>query len=180
MANVIASDCIYGVHHLHLCPQTDERGAFVEVYRRQWLPGSREMLQSNCSISEPGVLRGMHFHRKQADYWVVFSGLLFVALFDFRSNSPTFRRLECFEIGSADPDEIVNRALFIPPGVVHGFQALTRCTLTYLVDAYYDAHDEHGIAWNDPDMNVQWPDRHPLLSKRDCRNAALRDTSPCI
>ena len=66
----------------------DERGSFAETYRREWLPaGAGEMVQSNLSRSKAGVLRGMHYHRQQADYWVVVEGRVFVALFDLRSGA---------------------------------------------------------------------------------------------
>ena len=73
-----ASPGIEGVHLIPLKPHPDERGSFTEVYRRAWIPEMREMLQGNLSLSHAGVLRGMHFHRKQADYWVVASGICFV------------------------------------------------------------------------------------------------------
>jgi dTDP-4-dehydrorhamnose 3,5-epimerase len=72
--------------------------------------------------------------------------------------------------------------LFIPPGVAHGFLAVTDLTLGYLVDRYFDGSDEWGIAWNDPELGIDWPATDPVLSERDRNNPrlaeALRDPIP--
>jgi dTDP-4-dehydrorhamnose 3,5-epimerase len=65
--------------------------------------------------------------------------------------------------------------VYIPIGVAHGFVALTDAILTYLVDNYYDGTDEHGVAWNDPDINLPWGIVNPYLSPRDAQNPLLRD-----
>jgi dTDP-4-dehydrorhamnose 3,5-epimerase len=149
----------------------DERGSFAETYRREWLPaGAREMVQSNLSRSKQGVLRGMHYHRQQADYWVVVEGRAFVVLFDLRRGSPTEGERHEMEMDAQGPT-----GLYIPPGVAHGFSARTDLTLLYLVDSYYrpGAPDEHGIAWDDPEMSIGWPASNPVLSDRDRSNPPL-------
>jgi dTDP-4-dehydrorhamnose 3,5-epimerase len=149
----------------------DERGSFTETYRREWLPaGAGEMVQSNLSHSKEGVLRGMHYHRRQADYWVVIEGRAFVALFDLRHGSPTEGGRHELEMDGEGPTGV-----YIPPGVAHGFSARTDLTLLYLVDSYYhpEAPDEHGIAWDDPDLGIGWPGQNPVLSDRDRSNAPL-------
>jgi dTDP-4-dehydrorhamnose 3,5-epimerase len=160
-----------------LVVRSDARGSFAETYRREWLPsGAREMVQSNLSRSKQGVLRGIHYHREQADYWVVIEGKAFVALLDLRSGSPTEGERRELEMDGEHPS-----GLYIPPGVAHGFYARTDVTLLYLVDAYYQASasDEHGIAWDDPELGISWPEPDPVLSDRDRSNpplaAALRD-----
>ena len=161
---------IAGVEVRELRRLQDDRGSFAETYRREWLPADAgEMLQSNLSRSNAGVLRGMHYHRRQADYRVVLEGRAFVALFDLRSGSPTQgERLE-LEMDGGSP-----AGLYIPPGVAHCFAARTDVALLYLVDAYYgDGADEHGIAWDDPGLGVDWPDREPVLSERDRSNPPL-------
>jgi dTDP-4-dehydrorhamnose 3,5-epimerase len=65
--------------------------------------------------------------------------------------------------------------LFIPIGVAHGFLALTDATLTYVVDNYYDGRDEFGVAWNDPDLGLDWGTSTPTISPRDQANPRLRD-----
>jgi dTDP-4-dehydrorhamnose 3,5-epimerase len=68
--------------------------------------------------------------------------------------------------------------LFIPIGVAHGFLALTDAVHTYVVDNYYNGRDENGVAWNDPDINLDWGITGPLISQRDAQNLRLRDIPP--
>ena len=67
------------------------------------------------------------------------------------------------------------RLVRIPPGVAHGFAALTDLTLTYLVDGYYDPADELGVAWDDPELQIVWPGTDPILSARDQANPRIAD-----
>jgi dTDP-4-dehydrorhamnose 3,5-epimerase len=159
---------IDGVVLRPLSPHEDERGAFTETYRRDWLPGAREMLQGNLSRSRAGVLRGPHFHRVQADYWVVVEGRAFVGLLDLRRGSPTEGARQAVTLEADHP-----AGLYIPPGVAHGFVAETDVALQYLVDAYHDGTDEFGIAWDDPDLGIAWPVTDPILSERDRGNPSL-------
>ena len=68
--------------------------------------------------------------------------------------------------------------LYIPPGVLHGFAALEDATLTYLVDRYHDAIDEHSVAWDDPTVAMDWGITSPILSGRDAAAPALADVEP--
>jgi dTDP-4-dehydrorhamnose 3,5-epimerase len=162
---------IDGAHLFPLTVQSDGRGSFTEIYRREWIPGSAAMPQANLSISSPNVLRGLHFHRNQADYWCVIQGAAFVGLFDLRPGSPTEGKKA--EIRIAADDE--PRGLYIPKGVAHGFYAETRVVLQYLVDRYFTGEDEFGIAWDDPDVMLDWPTRNPDLSERDLSNPPLAE-----
>ena len=153
-----------------LSSHADERGSVAEVYRLSWLDAAEPMLQANLSISRPGVLRGLHFHREQSDYWCPVAGRAFVGLFDLRQGSPTEGAKVELRIGDDAP-----RALLIPPGVAHGFYAETELRLLYFVDAYYTGRDEFGLAWDDPDVGITWPTRRPLLSQRDRTNPTLQD-----
>ena len=67
------------------------------------------------------------------------------------------------------------RGLFIPAGVAHGFISLTDVVLTYLVDNYYDGTDENGVAWNDPEIGLDWGEQLPMLSDRDAKSPLLTD-----
>jgi dTDP-4-dehydrorhamnose 3,5-epimerase len=156
---------------LPLQPIADGRGTFMEVYRREWLPADvPDMLQSNVSRSKAGVLRGPHFHRRQADYWVVIQGRAFVGLVDLREGSATEGERRELTLDADDPV-----GLYIPPGVAHGFYAETDLILQYLVDAYYDGADEFGIAWDDPDLGIGWPTTDPTLSSRDRANPSMAE-----
>jgi dTDP-4-dehydrorhamnose 3,5-epimerase len=161
---------IDGVSMLPLAQHPDERGSVTEVFRRSWVPWMREAVQGNLSLSRAGVLRGLHFHRKQADYWILVTGRYTVGLYDTRAGSPTEGNAGTIGISS---DE--RSALFIPRGVAHGFCAETDVALLYLVDEYYTGGDEFGIAWNDPELGIHWPVERPVLSERDRSNPSLRD-----
>ncbi len=152
-----------------LTSHADERGSVSEVYRGSWLPGTRPIVQANLSVSRPGVLRGLHFHREQCDYWVPVAGAAFVGLYDLRRGSPTEGIKAELRIGDDD-----RRALLIPPGVAHGFYAESNLRLLYFVDAYFTGEDEFGLAWDDPEVGIQWPTREPLLSERDRSNPVLQ------
>lgn len=161
----------HGAQVVDLTTRADDRGAFTEVFRQEWFPGARVMVQSNLSRSRAGVLRGLHFHRRQADYWCVLEGTAFVALVDLRAGSPTE--------GSAwwrtfDASEGL-RGLYVPPGVAHGFYAVTDVALQYLVDEAFSGDDELGFAWNDPDVAIPWPGGDPVISARDASNPPLAD-----
>jgi dTDP-4-dehydrorhamnose 3,5-epimerase len=131
-------------------------------------------MQSNRSDSKANVLRGLHFHFHQIDYWYVPDGTIRVGMVDLRPSSPTYMATLTMEIGEAS-----NTGVFVPVGVAHGFVALTDATLTYLVNNYYDGgQDERGVAWNDPDINLDWGIENPLLSPRDQQNRFLKDIPP--
>lgn len=172
MPVITESDQISGVFSVHLRPFSDDRGRFVELFRKEWFPQRNwDTIQSNRSESAAGVLRGLHYHFNQVDYWYVVSGLIRVGLVDLRRSSATFRRTTTIDLNATD-----NQGLFIPIGVAHGFLALTDVTLVYIVDNYYDGADEHGLAWDDPDAVVNWQiAQEPILSGRDKANLRLRD-----
>lgn len=150
---------------------TDDRGRFLETFRRAWFPERTwDIVQTNRSDSRAGVLRGLHYHHRQVDYWYVPRGRIRVGLADIRVGSPTFGAVETLEIG--DGNDV---GVFIPCGVAHGFLALEAATLTYLVDQYYNADDELGVLWNDPELAVPWGVDHAILSPRDLDNPRLAD-----
>jgi dTDP-4-dehydrorhamnose 3,5-epimerase len=174
MAQVKESDLIQGVYLVSLKPFEDKRGRFIETFRKEWFPQRTwDILQGNASYSQAGVLRGLHYHHRQVDYWFAPSGTIRLGLCDLRRNSPTCRAVQTFEIG--DQNFV---GVYVPIGVAHGFVALTDAILTYVVDNYYDGTDEHGVAWNDPDINLPWGITAPQLSRRDRQNPFLRDIPP--
>jgi dTDP-4-dehydrorhamnose 3,5-epimerase len=148
----------------------DARGAFIEVWRQAWIGGSKPPQQANISISKSGVLRGLHYHLHQSDYWVLVKGRALVGLYDFRKSSVTSGDSQLIELSADKP-----QGLYIPPGILHGYYALEDCILLYLVDRVYDGTDEHGVAWNDPDLGLTWPVTEPVLSPRDRENPKLAE-----
>ena len=171
MTTITPSTHIHGVKLVQFRIFADERGQFMETFRKEWFPERTwEVLQSNRSYSAAGVLRGLHYHHHQVDYWQLLSGAIRVGLADLRPTSPTDRAIQTLDL-TAD----VPTGLFIPVGVAHGFLAQTPTTLLYLVDNYYNGSDELGVAWNDPDLAIPWGVDAPLLSDRDCANPRWRD-----
>jgi len=168
MVEIVESPHIRGVRLVHLHAFTDARGIFIETFRKEWFPDqSWEVIQTNCSHSRAGVLRGLHYHLHQADYWYVVQGTIRAGLVDLRRSSPTYRATQIVELSDQIP-----MGLLLPCGVAHGFLALSDVILTYLVNRYYDASDEYGLAWNDPELRLDWglQDQEPLISERDRTN----------
>lgn len=172
MTDWLQTTPIEGVLVVPLQLFSDERGRFMETFRREWFPQvSWDRMQSNRSESKAGVLRGLHYHFHQIDYWFCAAGHIRAGLVDLRADSPTYRVAHTVEMGES---HLVG--LFIPVGVAHGFYALTDCTLFYTVNNYYDGTDEMGVAWDDPALNVAWHvPTAPLLSPRDASNPRLAD-----
>jgi dTDP-4-dehydrorhamnose 3,5-epimerase len=168
---LIPSAVIDDVVVVHPDVHGDDRGRFVETYRRSWFgPQGREMVQANRSEKQAGALVGLHFHLHQADYWYALRGRARVVLHDLRVGSRTEGATEVLELDGA-----VDQGVYIPPGVAHGFAALTDLLLTYLVDQYYDNSDEHGLAWDDPEVGADWGVTDPVLSQRDRSNPRRAD-----
>jgi len=168
--SVHESEVIRGVYLVDPREFGDERGVFVESYRREWVPGSNEMIQGNRADRSEGCVVGLHWHRHQADYWYVPAGRVRVVLHDLRVGSPTDGATQTLEIGGPAGASARHRAIYIPAGVAHGFAALTDATVTYLVDRYYDPGDELGVAWDDPEVAADWGVENPILSERDRNN----------
>jgi dTDP-4-dehydrorhamnose 3,5-epimerase len=172
--NAWATGLLPGVLRRRIVVHQDPRGSFSELWRASWTDGlpigrpSERMVQVNLSRSETGVLRGLHVHRRQADLWIVAEGTPFIALADLR---PAIRdsgpvAVETILAGPGD-------AVYLPPGIAHGFYAPAPITLVYLVSNEYDGSDELGFAWNDPAAAIPWPDADPMVSPRDATAPSL-------
>ncbi len=172
MAELIPSALIDDVVLVRPDVHGDERGRFVETYRRSWFPLGREMVQANRSEKAAGALVGLHYHLHQADYWYLLRGSARVVLHDLRVGSKTDGVTELIDL-DAERDE----GVFIPPGVAHGFAAHTDILLVYQVDSYYNADDELGLAFDDPAVGAQWRVSDPIISARD-RSNPRRDEIP--
>ncbi len=165
MPRITQSEVIAGVWLVEPDVYGDDRGRFIETYRREWFPQGREMIQGNRADRRQGGLVGLHYHLHQADYWYVPFGTAKVVLHDLREGGPTDRATLELELSDQN-----NLGVFIPPGVAHGFLAVTDMTITYLVDGYYNPADELGVAWDDPEVNADWGISDPILSARDRTN----------
>ena len=178
MPDVIESDTIAGVYVVEPSLHGDERGVFVETYRREWFPQGREMIQGNRADRQMGCIVGLHYHLHQADYWYVPFGRARVVLHDLRDGSRTAGATQTIDLGTRPDGSHDHRGVFIPPGVAHGFASLTDMTITYLVDNYYNPDDELGVAWDDPEIGADWGLDAPILSDRDQKNPRRADLEP--
>jgi dTDP-4-dehydrorhamnose 3,5-epimerase len=160
----------------------DERGFLVETFRDDgWreLGIEVEFVQENHSRSGQGILRGLHFQTKpgQAKLVRCLRGRIWDVAVDLRRDSPTYRRWEGYEL-----DDERHRQLFVPAGFAHGFCVLSELAdVAYKLSSYYDPDTEAGIAWDDPDVGVEWPIADPVLSDRDRaapRLAEIADSLP--
>lgn len=156
----------------------DERGFFVETYRRsvfRELGIPEEMVQDNHSRSGQGIVRGMHFQIGQGAAKLVRAGrgAIFDVVVDLRVGSPTFGEWEGFEL----TDENMHM-LYCPVGFAHGFCVLSEVAdVMYKQSNYYADETERGIAYNDPEVGIQWPLDADVLkpSQRDATAPRLSE-----
>ena len=154
----------------------DERGFFLETYnartfREAGLPES--FVQDNHSRSRRDVLRGLHYQEPNAQGKLVrcVRGAIWDVAVDIRRGSPSFGKW----IG-VDLTEENRSMLWVPPGFAHGFCGLSdESDVIYKCTALYDAASDRSIAWNDPDIGIQWPLEGPLLSPKDAAAPRLKD-----
>jgi dTDP-4-dehydrorhamnose 3,5-epimerase len=165
MAEVRESEVIAGVYVVEPAIHRDTRGQFIETYRREWIPGAREMIQSNRADRQAGSIVGLHYHLHQSDYWYVPFGTARVVLHDLRDGGPTDGATHTLDLSGEN-----HLGVYIPPGVAHGFGAVTDMVITYLVDGYYNEADELGVAWNDPSIGADWGVSELTVSDRDLQN----------
>jgi len=157
----------------------DARGFFMETWQaaRYHEAGMPErFVQDNHSRSRRGVLRGLHYQLTQPQgklVWVT-RGAVFDAAVDIRRGSPTFGRWYGCVL-----DDVDHRQLYIPPGFAHGFCVLSdEADFFYKCTDYYHPQAERGIAWDDPDIGIEWPLRDVALSGKDQGNPRLNAQRP--
>jgi len=158
----------------------DERGFFCETYRSQWhrelgIAESECFVQDNHSRSTRGVLRGMHFQLGDGVAKLVrcARGRILDVAVDLRRESPTRGQWDGMEL-----DDESMRELYVPVGFAHGFCVLSDVAdVIYKQTAYYDPELERGIAFNDPDVGIEWPlgAGELIVSERDASAPLLRD-----
>ncbi|MFN2418500.1 MAG: dTDP-4-dehydrorhamnose 3,5-epimerase [Candidatus Limnocylindria bacterium] len=154
----------------------DARGFFVETFvsdAHRAAGIDAEFVQDNHSRSARGTLRGLHFQRRpgQPKLVRVARGSIWDVVVDLRPASETFGRYEAFEL-----DDVDHRQIYVPIGFAHGFCVTSdEADVTYKVGSAYDAGEERGVAWDDPDLAIPWPVPRPILSDRDLHNPTLRE-----
>ncbi len=152
----------------------DHRGSFAETYQqerylRAGIGGT--FVQDNCVHSRHGVLRGLHYQLRKAQGKLVYpaTGEIFDVAVDIRKGSPTFGRWFGTKLSWEKRSQI-----YVPGGFAHGYFVLSETAdVVYKCTEFYDPDDEYGIAWDDPDIGIDWPDRSPILSEKDGRNPFL-------
>jgi dTDP-4-dehydrorhamnose 3,5-epimerase len=146
----------------------DQRGFMLESYSRErWseLGVEVDFVQHNHSRSRRGTLRGIHFQTEpgQAKLVRCARGEILDVAVDLRRGSPTYGQWEAHRL-----DDTKHRQLFVPVGFGHGFAVLSdEADVAYQVSSYYDPATETGIAWDDPEVGIDWQVSEPLLSERD-------------
>ena len=157
----------------------DARGYFFESYsQREFDEKVRPIkwVQDNESMSSYGVLRGLHFQKgkySQSKLVRVVRGRVFDVAVDLRKGSPTFGQWTGVELSEEN-----HRQLFIPKGFAHGFSVLSETAVfQYKCDAFYAPSEEGAIAWDDPDLGIDWqiPSDKILLSSKDTCHPRLRE-----
>ena len=160
----------------------DSRGYFMETYEeRKFAEGgiTAKFVQDNQSKSSKGVLRGLHFQKThpQAKLVRVIKGEVYDVAVDLRKSSPTYGKY----VGAVLSAEN-KRQFFIPRGFAHGFLVLSdEAEFCYKCDDFYHANDEGGLAWNDPEIGIKWPEvvgEYP--GSADSSPYRLSDGSPLI
>jgi dTDP-4-dehydrorhamnose 3,5-epimerase len=147
----------------------DHRGHFFESYREDVLAefgDSPVFVQDNQSLSQKGILRGLHFQKEphaQGKFVRVITGAVLDVALDIRKSSPTYGQFVVEELTAQN-----KRMLYIPPGFAHGFLTLEDQTIfTYKCTQYYHPQSEGGVLWNSPSLQIPWGISQPVLSAKD-------------
>jgi dTDP-4-dehydrorhamnose 3,5-epimerase len=154
----------------------DARGFFLEVYHREKLADlgiTDSFVQDNHSRSARETLRGLHYQARhpQSKLCRVVEGEALDVVVDIRLGSPHFGKWTSVFLSANEQNQI-----YIPAGFAHGFLALTDSVqFLYKCGDFYDSADEHGIVWNDRDLNIAWGVKSPLVSEKDARHPTLAE-----
>lgn len=176
--NIIETE-IKGVFVLEPKIFGDSRGYFFESFSQREFEsviGPITFVQDNQSKSSYGVVRGLHFQKPphaQAKLVKVVKGKVLDVAVDLRKDSPTFGKYMAVELSDEN-----HRQVFIPKGFAHGFSVLSdEAVFQYKCDDYYAPETEGAVAWDDPELNIDWriPTDEIILSEKDKRNLQLKD-----
>lgn len=147
----------------------DARGYFARAWCEKEFESRRlpRFVQANMSMCrEKGTVRGLHYQAAphgEAKYLRCLRGAVFDVVADIRSGSPAFRRWSGVELTAEN-----RKAVFVPAGLPHAYQALTDdAEVIYFTSAYYAPEAERGLRWNDPAFGIEWPIREVIVSLKD-------------
>jgi dTDP-4-dehydrorhamnose 3,5-epimerase len=154
----------------------DDRGYFLETYQKEEFQKAgikEEFVQHNFSLSIKNTLRGLHLQTRhlQGKLVRVIRGEALDVVVDVRQGSPTYKKWVSFKINDKNLQQI-----YIPPGMAHGFLALTdEVEFEYKCTDFYDKDSQLSILWNDPDLKIPWLIKNPLMSDKDKKAPLLKD-----
>ena len=181
MGKITVTPCdIEGLYVIEPTVFKDERGYFVETYNQNDMKEAgldMVFVQDNQSMSTRGVLRGLHFQKQfpQGKLVRVVRGKVFDVAVDLRSDSKTYGKWFGVELSAENMKQF-----YIPEGFAHGFLVLSdEAEFCYKCTDFYHPGDEGGLAWNDPEIGVEWPLEEGvdlIISEKDQKWKGLKDT----
>ena len=173
---------IEGLYVIEPTVHGDSRGYFVETYNKRDMEEAgltMNFVQDNQSMSVKGVLRGMHFQKQypQGKLVRVIKGSVFDVAIDMRKNSPTFGKWFGVELTEEN-----KKQFYVAEGFAHGFLVLSDVAeFCYKVTDFYHPGDECGVAWNDPEIGIEWPGlKGEYRGTADPEGYTLEDGTPII
>ena len=176
----VEKTAIEGLYVIEPTVHGDERGYFMETYNQNDMHEAgldMVFVQDNQSMSTKGVLRGLHFQKQfpQGKLVRVIKGEVFDVAVDLRSGSPTFGKW--FGLVLSEENK---KQFYISEGFAHGFLVLSETAeFCYKVTDFYHPGDEGGLAWNDPEINIDWPQiRGEYLGTTDSEGYVMEDGTP--
>ena len=183
MTDNIKKTSIEGVVLINRPIHSDFRGFVHEPYNKKELEEATGVdfnpVQWTHALIHPGVIKAVHTENWNKLVYPV-TGILYAPIVDLRPESKTFGKVEYIIIDNTKKDSL-RQALFLPKGGIGN----SICVLGtedlhyfYLIDDYLDDTKARGVAWNDPDLNIKWPVKDPILSERDKHNPSLRELFP--
>ena len=149
----------------------DNRGYFKELFKEKDI--NKKFPFIVMSYSKKNVIRGLHIqtYNSQGKYVSVLKGKIFDVAVDLRKNSKTFGKI--FKTILSEKN---SKSIYIPPGFAHGFCTLEKENhIIYSCTKYRDAKSEKGILFNDKYLNIKWPIKNPILSKKDRLNMSFKE-----
>ena len=169
---------IKGVFEIKLKHIGDHRGFFMRAYDKKIFAKYgllRDWVQENHSRSEQkDIIRGLHFQLppfSETKLIRCIRGAVLDVFVDLRKGSDTFGQWDTVELSENN-----KKAVFIPRGLAHGYCTLTaESEVVYKVDNYYSPENERGLLWNDPNLNIEWPVKNPILSEKDQQNMTFAE-----
>ena len=161
----------------------DARGFVYEPYNRRELEEATGIdfhpVQWTHAYIKPGVIKAVHTENWNKLIYPV-TGILYAPIVDLRPESSTFGKVEYITIDN-NKENTKRQALFLPAGGIGNSICVLGTEMMhyfYLIDEYWDDAKARGIAWDDPDLNIKWPVKDPILSDRDKKNPTLREAFP--